>query len=268
MPARVRKPRDKAKVESGVLIAQRWILAALRNHTFFSVEQANQAIWQKLAELNERAFQKIPSNRRQLFEEIDRPALQPLPMTRFEYADWSKPTVGIDYHVEVDGHFYSVPYYLHQKKVDARFTRTTVEVFFMGNRVASHRRSYRKGSATTSREHMPEKHQKYIEWTPERIRGWAGKAGPATARLADAIMQSKPHPALGYRACLGLIRLGKTYGQDRLEAACLRALDIGAPSYRSVKSILKTGLDQQKPEQAKSDGPIDHDNLRGPEYYH
>ena len=268
MPARVRKPRDKAKVENAVLVAQRWILAALRNHIFFSVEEANQAIHAKLAELNERKFEKLDSTRQQLFETIDRPALHPLPRSRFEFAEWSCPTVGIDYHVDVDGHFYSVPYHLHQKKVEARFTLTTVEVFFKGNRVASHLRSYVKGGVTTCWEHMPEKHQKHLEWTPERIRDWAGKAGPATAKLAEVIMQSRPHPALGYRACLGLIRLGKSLRQrDRLEAACVRALAIGARSYRSVKSILKTGLDQQQIEQAVTDKPITHDNLRGPDYY-
>ena len=268
MPARARKPKDKAKVENAVLVAQRWILAALRNHTFFSVEEANQAIRSKLVELNERKFAKLDSNRRQLFEAVDQPALHPLPKGRFEYADWASPTVNIDYHIEVDGHFYSVPYALHNKKVEVRFTLTSVEVFFKGTRVASHVRSYRKGGATTRKEHMPESHQKHLEWTPERIRDWAGQAGPATAKMAETIMQSRPHPELGYRACLGLIRLGQAYGQDRLEAACVRALQIGARSYQSIKSILKTGLDQQQLELAVADRPIAHDNLRGPDYYH
>jgi transposase len=268
LPARVRKPRDKAKVENAVLVVQRWILAALRNHTFFSVAEANQAIWKKLAELNERKFEKLDSTRRQLFETVDRPALHPLPKGRFEYADWSSPTVNVDYHVEIDGHFYSVPHPLHNKRVEARFTLTSVEIFFKGNRVASHVRSYRKGGATTCKEHMPERHQKHLEWTPERIRDWAGQAGPSTARMAEAIMQSRPHPELGYRACLGLIRLGQSYGNDRLEAACRRALAIGARSYQSVKSILKTGLDQQQLELVVADRPIAHDNLRGPDYYH
>jgi transposase len=270
LPARPRKPRDKAKVESAVLVAQRWIIAALRNHVFFSVAEANEAIAQKREELNNRKFKKLDTTRRELFETIDKPALKPLPPSRFEFAEWSSPKVHIDYHVEVDKHYYSVPYKLVHKRMEARRTATTVEVFFKGRRVASHKRSYVKGGYTTLPEHMPESHRRYQEWTPERIRQWASKTGPATAQLADKIMASKRHPEQGFRACLGLLRLGKKYGDGRLEAACARALAIGSHSYKSVKSILKNGLDRQavlSDVGRKKTVPVTHENLRGPEYY-
>jgi len=270
IPARSRKPKDKAKVENGVLVAQRWILAALRNHTFFSVHQANQAIGQKLQELNERPFQKLNGTRRSLYETLDRPALKPLPATRYEFAEWSKPRVNIDYHVQVDKHYYSVPYSLVQEQVEARTNASTVEIFFKGKRVASHTRSCQQGGYTTLKEHMPKEHQRYLEWTPSRILNWAGKTGPSTASLAERIMAAKRHPEQGYRACLGLLRLGKTYGAERLETACARALAIGALSYRSVKSILKNGLDSQplpKESEPSESTLLQHDNIRGSDYY-
>jgi transposase len=270
LPARSRKPRDKAKVEGAVLIAQRWILAALRNHTFFSIEQANEAISEKLAELNIRPFQKLDTTRKELFETLDKPALLPLPATRYEYAEWSKPKVNIDYHVEVDKHYYSVPYQLVHKVLDARFTAACMELFQKGQRVASHVRSYEKGKHTTLREHMPKSHQQYLEWTPTRILAWANKTGPKTAELAQEILNRRAYPEQGYRACLGLLRLGKAYGNDRLEAACERALGLGAYSYKSVKSILSTGLDQQPLLQAKGPSkrvPLGHKNIRGANYY-
>jgi transposase len=270
LPARPRKPRDKAKVENAVLVAQRWIIAELRNHVFFLVAEANEAIAEKLENLNNRKFKKLDTTRRELFETIDKPALKSLPSSRFEFGEWSYPKVNIDYHVEVDKHYYSVPYKLVHKRMEARRTATTVEVFFKGNRVASHKRSYVKGGYTTLSEHMPESHRRYQEWTPERIRQWANKTGPATAQLADKIMASKRHPEQGFRACLGVLRLGKKYGESRLEAACTRALVIGAHSYKSVKSILKNGLDRQVllPDAGRKETvPVIHENLRGPEYY-
>ena len=271
IPARVRKPRDKAKVENAVLVAQRWILASLRNHQFFNLEQGNEAVWEKLEELNNRKFKKLEGSRRSLYETLDKPALKPLPRTRYEIALWSYPRVNIDYHVDIDGHYYSVPYPLVHEKLDARRTPSIVEVFFKGQRVASHARSYRKGQHTTLPEHMPPSHQQYLDWSPSRILAWAAKTGPATARLAETILASKRHPEQGYRACLGLLRLGeKTYGQQRLEAACVRALAIGASSYKSVQSILKNGLDHQPlPEEpAQAPTPIlGHENVRGSEYY-
>jgi transposase len=267
IPARPRHPRDKPKVESAVLLAQQRILAALRNHTFFSIEQANEAIWEKLELLNGRKFQRLDVSRRDLYEQLDRPALRPLPLRRYEHAEWSTPRVNIDYHVDVDRHFYSVPYQLVHQRLDARRTATTVELFCKGRRVASHLRSYRKGGYTTLREHMPPEHQRYLEWTPSRILAWASKTGPRTAELAQRILESRPHPALGYRSCLGLLRLGKAHGPERLEAACTRALVIGAASYKSVKSILKNGLDQEPVHSTPSQAPLLHDNIRGSAYY-
>jgi len=270
LPARSRKPRDKAIVENGVLIAQRWILAKLRNHRFFSVESANEAIRELLVELNDRPFEKIAGTRRQLFETLDRPALKPLPATRYEIAEWSRPKVNIDYHIEVDGHFYSVPFSLIHHHVDVRRTSTTVEVLFKGTRVWTHVRSYGPGF-TTVREHMPKAHQEYLEWSPERIRRWATEIGPSTARVCSRIIELRPHPEHGFRACLGILRLGKEYSPERLEAACVRADALGAYGYRHVKSILKSGMDRQplppKAEGREATTPIVHDNIRGPDYY-
>ena len=271
IPARKRKPRDKAKAENAVLQAQRWIIAALRNHRFFSVEQVNRAVAEKREELNNRKFQKLDTTRRELYETLDKPALQPLPPTRYEFAEWSKPRVNIDYHVEVAKHYYSVHYTLVGEKIEARFNSTTVELLFKGKRVASHKRSYVKWGHTTLPEHMPKEHREYLEWTPSRILNWAGKTGPATQKLAENILASRRHPEQGYRACLGLLRLGKSYGNDRLEAACRRALAIGTNSYKRVKSILKNGLDRQPlPDDAKpvQGVLIKHENIRGSKYYH
>ena len=270
LPARPRKPRDKAKVEAGVLLAQRWILAALRNHKFFSIEQANEAIIEKLDELNNRKFQKLETTRRELFESLDRPALRPLPATRYEVAEWSRPKVNIDYHVEVERHYYSVPYQLIHNHVEVRLATRTVEVFFKGQRVTSHERSYVQGTHTTKNEHMPLSHQKYVEWTPERLFRWAGEIGPATGQLCERIVASRAHPQQGFRACLGILRHSKKYGNKRVDAACRRALAIGTLSYRSVSSILKAGLDKQPLTETDSDDPLPgpHGNIRGEDYYH
>ena len=268
IPARVRKPKDKAKVEAGVQVVARWILACLRNRTFFSLEELNAAIAELLERLNDRPFQKLPGTRRTRFEEIDKPALKPLPSARYEYADWAKVRVGPDYHVAVEGSYYSVSYELVKTQLEARATATTVEVFHKGKRVASHRRSARKGQYSTLAEHMPRSHRAYAEWTPERVIGWASKSGPSVVEMVKEVMESRAHPQQGFRSCLGIIRLGKTYGSDRLEAACRRGLVIGARSYKSIASILKQGLDS-KPldEHGSAHEPIDHDNVRGPRYY-
>ena len=268
IPARPKKPRDKAKVESGVLVAQRWIVAKLRNHKFFSIEQANDAVHQELEDLNGRCLKKLPHSRRELWETLDRPALKPLPPTRYSYAEWSPVTVNIDYHVEIEKHYYSVPHNLVRKKVDAWVTATTVEIYFKGKRVASHARSYLKGRHTTLGEHMPEKHRRYVEWTPSRILEWAATIGPATTRLAEQIMNSRRHPQQGYRACLGLFRLGTLFGKERMEAASTRALHYSAYSYRSVESILKKNLDKQPlPTTSDAYSPSMHENVRGPDSY-
>ncbi len=271
IPARSYRPKDKAKVENGVLVAQRWILAALRNHSFFSVEQANDAIAEKLEELNGRKFQKLDTCRRELFETIERSALRPLPSTCYEFADWSTPRVNIDYHVVVDKNYYSVPYTFAGKKLEARRTSSIVEIIFNGRRVASHPRIYAIGQYSTKTEHMPKSHQEYLEWTPTRILNWAEKSGAATKQLASSIMGAKRHPEQGYKACLGILRLGKAYGNERLEAACKRALHIGSPSYRTVKSILKKGLDRQELDPNIGEAPPTlpfHVNVRGSDYYH
>ncbi len=269
VPARSRKPRDKAKAESGVLLVERWILARLRNHRFFSLAELNAQIRTLLEELNQRPFKKLPGSRRSHFEELDRPALQPLPAEPYVYAEWRKARVAPNVHVEVESHYYSVPYTLVKRQLDVRLTHNTVEIFHKGARVASHRRSYRKGSYTTLREHMPKSHQEYLDWTPQRFIRWAQKTGLATATVIEQILASRPFPQQGYNACYGVMRLGKSYTDERLEAACARALALGTASYRSIESILKKGLDRRPlPEPAPAKKPIHHENVRGADYYH
>jgi transposase len=268
IPARPRKPRDKAKVENGVLQAERWILAALRGRTFFSLAEANAAIAERVAWLNARPFRKLPGSRRSLFEELDRPALRPLPARPYEYAEWRTAKVNIDYHVEVERHWYSVPHGLVGQQLDIRAGARVVEVLHRGRRVASHPRSSQQGSFTTLTAHMPEAHRRHAEWTPGRIVAWAERTGPATADLVAAIMASRPHPEQGFRSSLGIMRLGRRYGDERLEAACARALAIRGHSYRSVESILKAGLDAVPLPGAEPGLTIgDHANVRGPAYY-
>lgn len=270
IPARVRKPKDKAKVEAGVLLVERWILAALRNRTFFSLAELNTAIRELLGKLNNRPFRKLPGSRMSRFLEIDRPALHPLPAVPFEYAEWKiKKRPGIDYHVEVDDHYYSVPYQLRNEYLDIRLTESTVEAFFLSKRVASHIRSYAKGRYTTVADHMPKAHRDYAEWTPERVIRWASETGKSTAELVTAILAKNIHPQQGFRSALGIITLAKRFGKDRVEAACKRALAIGGTSFKSVKSILETGLDKKPLPEPKPISPaITHGNIRGPKYYH
>jgi transposase len=269
VPTRPRRPRDKAKVETGVLLAERWVLAALRHRTFFSIAEANEAIRERLAWLNARPFRKLPGSRAVLFAELDRPALRPLPPVPYEFAVWKTATVNVDYHVEVDRHWYSVPYQLVGTSCDIRITAGTVEVLHHGRRVASHRRSAEQRRFTTDAAHMPEAHRRHAEWTPSRIVRWATQTGPSVAALVAAIMASRPHPEQGFRSCLGIMRLGRRYGDARLEAAAARALAVRALSYRSVESILKSGLDGLP---TPGSEPItttigDHANVRGAGYY-
>jgi len=269
IPARVRKPRDKAKAEAGVLLVERWILAKLRHRTFFSLDELNEAMAELREALNDRPFQKQPGSRRSLFEKLDKLAMKPLPSSPYQYGEWKKAKVNIDYHVEILSHYYSVPYRLVRQTVDIRLTSTTVEIFHKGKRQASHIRSHCKGANTTIKGHKPKSHQRYLQWTPSRIISWAEKTGAATADLMAAIMARRPHPEQGFRSCLGIMRLGKAYGNERLEAACKRALFINAFSYKSLASILKTGLDQKPlPEKPEQQDPIDHPNIRGSHYYH
>jgi transposase len=268
IPTRTRKPKDKAKVETGVQIVERWILARLRDRQFFGLHSLNQAITLLLAELNQKPFQKLPGNRKSLFEALDRPALKPLPIYPYQYAEWKKARVNIDYHIEVDRHYYSVPHQLIQKQLDVRITTSTLECFYKNKRVASHIRSYQQGRHTTVKEHMPKSHQKWAEWTPQRFIHWAGKIGPQTVQLIENILNSRRLPQQGFRSCLGVLRLAKSYGDQRLEAACKRAVAIGGTSYRSVESILKHNLDQ-KPllDETAAVAPICHINIRGAHYY-
>lgn len=269
VPARVRKPKDKAKAEIGVQVVERWILAALRNRSFFSLADLNQAIRQLLERLNERSFKKLPGSRKTLFQSLDAPALKPLPTTAYTYAEWKQVRVHIDYHVEVDGHYYSVPYQLTKQQLDARLTAETVECFHKGKRVASHVRAQMRGRHTTVQEHMPEAHRQYGDWSPGRLISWAEKTGASTAKVITAVLSSRRHPQQGYRTCLGILRLGKSYGDERLEAACQRALLLGTHRYKSIESILKNGLDKRPlPQQQELSLPEDHDNIRGPSYYH
>ncbi|MHC1762693.1 MAG: IS21 family transposase [Verrucomicrobiia bacterium] len=268
IPARPRRPRDKAKAEGHVLIAERQILAALRDHTFFDVAGVNAALKPRLAKLNAQPFQKLDGSRDRWFETYEKPKLLPLPASAFELATWTKATVNIDYHVVVDKHCYSVPYPLIHQTLDVRLNASTVEFFQHGKRVAAHLRSSEPGKFTTLNEHRPKSHQKHLEWTPGRIVQWAHKTGPCCAELVRQIMESRPHPEQGFRACLGIIRLGKGAGQERLEAACRRALHFGTCSYHSVESILKRRLDQQPLEQELPLNSPDHVNVRGREYYH
>ncbi len=268
IPARPRKPRDKAKVEVGVQVVERWILAKLRNRRFFSLAEANAAIRQLLDQLNARVTRHLGASRRQLFEQLDRPALLDLPVELYTYAEWKECRAGLDYHVELDKHYYSVPHALLRQKFWARMTDRTVEIFHRGKRVACHLRASPNRRHTTVTEHMPSAHRRFAAWTPQRIRHYAASIGPNTEALVDIIMRSRPHPEQGFRSSIGIIRLAKTHGSERLEAACERALDIGARSYSSVASILRNNLDRRKPKRA-ADGPaIDHPNIRGPRYFH
>jgi len=267
LPARKRKPRDKAKAESGVLLAERWIMAKLRNRTFYSLDSLNEAVGELLQRLNGKAFQKLEGSRSSLFEEHERPRLRALPAERYCYAQWKKARVNIDFHVDVERHYYSVPYALIHEVVDVRLTATVVEFLHKGIRVASHRRSFTRGGATTLKEHMPPRFAKMLEWTPERLMNWAEKTGPATRELVAGIMERKLHPQQGFRACLGVLRLSSKYGCDRVEAACRRAVTHRAFSYASIKSILEKSLDKIAGGAAEATGVVDHENVRGPAYY-
>lgn len=269
VPARPRKPKDKPKVEGGVLIAQRWILACLRNRQFFSLEELNAAIRELLEKLNTRPFQKLEGCRRSAFEKLDRPAMKPLPARRYELGAWKLEVgVQIDHHLEYDHRHYSAPCELIGAKVDVRATAKIVEVWHGGVRVTSHERSYGpKGTAVTKPEHRPRAHREWGDWPPERLVGWAQTKGPKTAEVAGAILGRGPHPESGRRACLGLFRLGERYGSERLEAACGHALAIHNPTYKSVEAILKTGLDKLALTEEPEAKTVVHENIRGGDYF-
>jgi transposase len=268
--ARPRKPRDKAKVEAAVLIVERWLLGRLRNRRFHSLVELNQAIGELLRDLNEvRPIRRLGVTRRQLLEEVDRPCLKPLPVEPYVFAEWRARRVGVDYHVDVDRHFYSVPYRFARQQIEVRLTARTVEIFSKGERIAAHLRSSGNGKHTTVPEHMPSSHRRYADWTIDRIRREAVAIGPSAALLCDLILEHRPHPEQGFRACLGIVRLTRPFGAERVESAALRALEIGAMTYGSVKSILDNNLDRQnQPRRAANKPAILHSNIRGARYYH
>ena len=269
LPTRIVKPRDKAKVEVAVQIVERFVLAKLRNRTFFSLAELNTAIRDCVAAINAKVMRRIGKSRVELLETLERPALNALPGEPYAYAEWKRARVAPDYHIEVADHFYSVPSKLIREIVEARITSATVEIFHKGSRIASHARSAVRNRHTTVPEHMPSAHRRYAEWTPARMMEEASKVGPATVALFEAIMKGKPHPEQGFRSCLGVISLVKSYGPARVEAACRRGNHVGSTTYGSIASILKHGLDKAFAQEATPDAPpLRHDNIRGPDTYH
>lgn len=270
MPARPYKPKDKAKAENGVLIVERWIMAKLRKRTFFTLSEANTAIRELLDELNRRPFKKLPGSRLSQFEELDKPALKPLPKTAYEYTEIKRAKVHIDYHVEVAKAFYSVPHALVGQSVDIHIGANTVAIYHKGQRVASHPRSQSAGHCTTEATHMPTTHQKHHQWTPSRFKRWANDVGPNALEFISHLLKQYQHPEHAYRACLGVLNLARTFGNNRLDAACLRAVRLGTYRLRSIKSILKKGLDKLplEAEPSSSTQPTHHQNLRGANYFH
>jgi len=268
LPARPRRPRDKAKVEQAVLIVERWLLGRMRNRTFFSLAEVNAAIGELLQRLNEeRPIRRLGVTRRKLLEEIDRPALKALPAQPYVLAEWRIRRVGIDYHVEVSAHYYSVPYRFARAEVEVRFTQRTVEIFHKGERIAAHQRMSGNHKHTTIAEHMASSHRRYAGWTIARIREDAARIGPATAALCEVIFEERSHPEQGFRTCLGIVRLARSYGTERLEAAASYAAEIGARTYGSLKSILANNLDRRPATKPAKAEPILHANIRGPRYY-
>lgn len=272
VPARVRTPKDKAKVEVGVQGIQRWILAPLRDITFFSVNEINEAIQPLLQAYNAKAFYELEGTRFSQYLEIDKPALKPLPSNPYIFAEWKRARAGVDYHLAIEKHYYSVPYRFLKETIDVRLTPNTIECFHKGNRIALHKRMLKPGHSTIH-EHMPRAHQDYAEWTPERMHAWAHSIGPNTGRLIKELTQTHKIPEQSYRGCLGILRMSKQYGKERLENAAIRALHIGAIRYKNIESILKSGLDQQPlplPDSSlmAAEPILLHDNIRGPKYYH
>lgn len=272
VPARIRAPKDKAKVEVGVQGIQRWLLAPLRDCTFFSVAEINQALIPLLKAYNERPFQALIGSRYSQFLDIETPALKPLPAERYQFAQWKKARAGIDYHISIEKHHYSVPYAYLKEIIDVRISDRLIECFVNGKKIATHQRCFKPGH-TTIHEHMPKAHQDYVKWTPERLRRWASKVGINTAKLIDEVIHLYKVPEQSYRSCLGILRMGKKYGDERLENAAVRALQLGAYRYKNIESILKNGLDKQPltmlaGESTVANKTIHHENIRGANYYH
>lgn len=268
LPARPGRPQDKAKVGVGVQLVERWILARLRHQRLFTLAELNRAIWALLADLNQRAFKRLPGYRRSAFEALDAPLLKPLPATAMALAQFKSARVNIDYHVAFEGHCYSVPHQHVGATVELRITASTLEVLLRRQRIAAHVRSAKAGSFTTVAEHMPASHRAHLQWTPAKLIAWGERIGVATAGAVRWQMEHRAHPEQGYRVCLGLMRLAREYGNDRLEAACARAQSTRAPQYRGVKSILACGLDRQGSSLPGGAAPMSlHDTVRGPGYH-
>jgi len=269
LPTRIVKPRDKAKVEVAVQIVERFVLAKLRNQTFFSLAELNAAIGDCVTAINAKVMRRVGKSRAELPETLERPALKPLPGEPYAYAEWKRARVAPDYHIEIADHFYSVPSKLIREIVEARFTSATVEIFHKGVRIASHAFSAVRNRHTTITGHMPSAHRRYAEWTPAKMMDQAANIGPATVALVEAIMKAKPHPEQGFRSCLGILSLVKSWGPARVEAACRRGNDVGSTTYGSIASILKHGLDKAYAQEATPDAPpLRHGNIRGSNYYH
>jgi transposase len=268
LPARPRKPRDKAKVEAGVRFAQSYILGRLRHLTFFSLAECNAAIREALSRINERPMRRLGISRRQLFETIERPVLGQLPASEYVYAEWRLARVGLDYHIEIDSFFYSVPHALIRQQVDVCITAHTIEVFHRGQRVAAHARRYGGRRHGTDPEHMPSAHRRYADWTPERFQRWGRTVGPNTEGLIVAILANRPHPEQGFRTCLGIMRLLRGIDPARAERVAGRAIEIGALNYKSIASILAHNLDRRANAPAAEQSVIVHSNIRGPRYFH
>ena len=270
MPARPYKPKDKAKAEVGVQIVERWIMARLRRDMFYSLRALNNRIRELLVDLNNRAMKKQPGSRLSQFEQLDKPALKPLPTCGYSYTQVKQVRVHTDYHVEIEKHYYSVPHALIKKQLEAHISGDLIHLFHQGKIVAAHPRSYRIGSHSTQDSHMPEAHRRQGQWTPERFEQWARKIGPETEQLVTQILQAKKHPEQGYRTCLGLLNLVKKYPDVRINAACARALATGIYKVAGIRSILEKGLDNQPLPEEQLDllTDIEHHNIRGKGYYH
>lgn len=270
VPARPRKPRDKAKVEVAVQVAQRWVLARLRNQTFFSLAALNARIAELVEELNARPMRKLGGvTRRELFERYDRPALRPLPDVAYEMQEWEQVRVNLDYHVEFEKHWYSAPYVLVHQELWACVTPTIVELFHRGQRVASHVRSRLPYKHTTDKAHMPEAHRHQSAGV-DGVLAWAATTGPMTEAFVRRLLESNPVQEMGWRSARGLQRVGERHGAERTEQACARALRLGARSYKPVERILALGRENVPlPGEEPPEAPvIEHGNLRGASYYH
>jgi transposase len=273
IPARPYKPKDKAKAEVAVQIVERWIMAKLRHQTFFTLASLNQSIRLLLDDLNRRPFKQLPGCRLSQFEQLDKPQLRPLPSQRYEYTEFKQCRVHIDYHIEYDKHYYSVPHHLVKHMVDVQASDTTVAISHQGLRIATHPRSYRQGSHSTCPEHMPPSHRTLHEWSADRFLKWADDIGSATREVVSRLLKQKRHQEQNYRSILALLSNAKKYGRERLNNACARALLINSPTRSSIESILKNGLDKVALETSdtciQQELDLDnHENVRGADYYH